>query len=163
MSAAERGVLDEIYRAQELPPQEALPAFVRLNMAPGVEPPPRPAGDPPPWMAKRPAAIKATGRTFDSRWLDTGALRRFPHPVIYVLGRLSNYALYGERAERAAKVFPDFRLETFADRHHFDPPRIAEPERFAALMLDFWEKAEAADQRRRKSVRREQDEWQCWA
>jgi hypothetical protein len=50
MSAAERGVLDEIYRAQELPPQEPLPAFVRLNMAPGVEPPPRPAGDPPSWM-----------------------------------------------------------------------------------------------------------------
>lgn len=29
-------------------------------------------------------------------------------------------------------------LETFADRHHLDPPHRAEPERLAAALRDLW-------------------------
>ena len=45
-------------------------------------------------------------------------------------------------AARLAAVFPDFTLETFADRHHFDPPHRIEPERLAASLLALWERAE---------------------
>lgn len=41
-------------------------------------------------------------------------------------------------AERLAGLFPDFTLEVFADRHHFDPPHRAEPERLARSPLALW-------------------------
>jgi len=144
MSAAERAVLAEIYEVMERPPEESLPEFVRLNLAPGAEPPPRPPGDPPPWMAKRPAAIGATGAAFDGHDLDMKALGAFDRPVLYVLGGLSNPALYSERAERAQAVFPDFAMERFEERHHFDPPHMAEPDRLATSLRAFWERAETA-------------------
>lgn len=37
-----------------------------------------------------------------------------------------------------AGLFPDFTLEVFADRHHFDPPHRAEPERLARSPLALW-------------------------
>jgi len=50
---------DEIAAAQSLPGPDAIAAFLRLQLAPGVEPPPRPQGPPPPWMANRTAGIRA--------------------------------------------------------------------------------------------------------
>jgi hypothetical protein len=44
--------------------------------------------------------------------------------------------------ERLGGLFPNFRLEVFADRHHFDPPHPAEPDRFARLLEEFWRGAE---------------------
>lgn len=43
----------------ELPTDEMVSAFLRLTLAPGVEPPSRPAGSPPEWMVNRPAGIDA--------------------------------------------------------------------------------------------------------
>ena len=54
-----------------------------------------------------------------------------PPPVYYALGGLSNPDLYGELAERLSRAFDDFTLETFEERHHFDPPHRIEPERLA--------------------------------
>jgi pimeloyl-ACP methyl ester carboxylesterase len=51
---------------EQLPPDELMAAFVGLQLATGVEPPPRPEGPPPPWMAKRPAGIRAFIDAFDS-------------------------------------------------------------------------------------------------
>jgi hypothetical protein len=127
----------------DLPPEQALGAFVRANLAPGVPPPPPPAGDPPPWMAKRPAGIRAIGNAFRDCDLDTETLRTLPCPVLYVLGGLSNPDLYRRRAGRAHDLFPDFTLEVFEERHHFDPPNRAEPSRFAKLIETFWHDAEA--------------------
>lgn len=45
---------------------------------------------------------------------------RFPQPVYFALGSLSNPNDYGEIADRLGKVFPDFHLEIFQGRHHFD-------------------------------------------
>jgi hypothetical protein len=46
-------------------------------------------------------------------------------------------------AERLAATFPNFATETFADRHHFDPPHRIEPERIANSLLALWQGAEA--------------------
>ena len=45
-------------------------------------------------------------------------------------------------AERLAAIFPDFTLETFAERHHFDPPHRVEPERLADPLLALWRRSE---------------------
>jgi hypothetical protein len=49
----------------------------------------------------------------------------------------------GDNADRLSRVFPDFRLEVFPDRHHFDPPHRAEPQRVAALLHEHWERADS--------------------
>jgi hypothetical protein len=41
-------------------------------------------------------------------------------------------------AERLARVFPDFTVEVFPDRHHFDPPHRIEPARVAAWLRSLW-------------------------
>jgi pimeloyl-ACP methyl ester carboxylesterase len=57
-----------------LPPDEFMAGFVRLQLAPGVEPPSPPAGPPPPWMAKRPAWVRALIDPFDNGDLKSGRL-----------------------------------------------------------------------------------------
>jgi hypothetical protein len=41
-------------------------------------------------------------------------------------------------------VFADYRLETFAEHDHFDPPHLAELKRLAARLLEFWERSRPA-------------------
>ena len=119
-----------------------MPAFVRLSLRDGVDPPAPPPGPPPPWMAQRPAGIAAFARAFAREDLDPEALRRFERPVYYALGGLSNPDQYEEIARRLEANFPDFELEVYADRHHFDPPHRTEPERVAAALRRLWERAE---------------------
>jgi len=45
-------------------------------------------------------------------------------------------------ADRLAAIFPDFTLETFPERHHFDPPHRVEPDRLADSLLALWGRAE---------------------
>ena len=138
LSAAEQDSLREFERIRDLPPERFMPAFVRLQLRPGVEPPPPPPGPPPPWMATRPAGIKAFLGCFESAELDPAALAAFERPVLYVLGGRSNQDHYRGIADRLARTFPDFRLELFEERHHFDPPHRAEPERLAACLHALW-------------------------
>ncbi len=129
---------------EALPPEQFLPAFMRLGVRPDVVLPP-PDGPPPPWMAKRPAGIKAFLRTFKSYDLERARLAAFRPPVFFALGGLSNPDDYGEIASRLARVFfPDFHLEVFPKRHHFDPPHRIEPERLAGLLRRHWEAAEGS-------------------
>jgi hypothetical protein len=114
-----------------LPPDRMLPAFMRANLRPGVELPPPPPGPTPPWLAKRPVGLTALTGAFAASELDLDALGRFQRPVYFALGGLSNPDHYARIAERLAGVFPDFSLEMFEERHHFDPPHRAEPERLA--------------------------------
>ena len=127
----------------QLPPDEFMAGFVRLQLAPGVEPPPPPEGPPPPWMAKRPAGIRALMDAFDGGDLDTDGLRAFDRPVYFALGGRSNPDYYGQIAERLEALFPDFTIETFPERHHFDPPHRIEPERLADSLLAHWQRADA--------------------
>jgi pimeloyl-ACP methyl ester carboxylesterase len=128
----------------ELAPPQQMAEFTRVQLRPGVVPPAPPPGPPPPWMAKRPTGIAALVRAFDEHRLDLDALRGFTRPVRYVLGGLSNPDLYERQAERLARVFPDFGVETYEQRHHFDPPHRVEPERLAASLRRHWERAEDA-------------------
>jgi pimeloyl-ACP methyl ester carboxylesterase len=132
---------------ETLPPEQFMPAFVRLGVKPDVVLPPPPEGDPPPWMAKRPAGIRAFMQDFNSYDLDRASLASFSQPVFFALGGLSNPDHYGEIASRLARVFfPDVHLEVFPKRHHFDPPHRIEPKRLAELLRHHWEDAESQRQ-----------------
>jgi pimeloyl-ACP methyl ester carboxylesterase len=126
---------------ETLPPDEFLAGFIRLQLAPGVEPPPPPEGPPPQWMTKRPAGIRAFLDAFDNGDLRLEALRAFDRPVYFALGGRSNPDYYGQIAGRLASIFPDFTIETFPERHHFDPPHRIEPEHVASSLLALWERA----------------------
>ena len=132
-------------RLEILPPGQFMPEFLRLQVKPDVVLPPPAPGEPPPWMARCPAGIAAFLRTFRSYGLDRGALAAFDAPVLFVLGGRSNPDQFGDIAERLSTVFPDFRLEVFEDRHHFDPPHRVEPERLGALLREHWDRAEGRD------------------
>ena len=144
VSPAETALWREYDRLEGLPIEELMPAFMRLNLRPGVPLPEPPPGEPPPWMASRPAGIRAITEAFRRGDLDSEALRRFDRPVYFALGGLSNPNQYGEIAKRLDSVFPDFELEVFEDRHHFDPPHRIEPERLASSLKELWRRAEAS-------------------
>lgn len=139
----EEEALMEHFRALEsLPPDEFMAGFIRLQLAPGVEPPPPPQGAPPPWMVKRPAGVRAFINAFDQGDLDVEALRAFDRPVYFALGGRSNFDYFGRMADRLAAIFPDFTIETFPERHHFDPPHRIEPEQLSGSLIAFWERAQ---------------------
>ena len=142
-SPEHRHVWEQYRQLRVLPPDEFMAGFMRLGIRDGVDVPPAPDGDPPPWMTKRPAGIAAFLDTFASYDLNRSALAAYQCPVYFALGALSNPHDYGEIAQRLAEVFPDFQLEVFANRHHFDPPHRIEPDRVAASLLALWKRAEA--------------------
>jgi pimeloyl-ACP methyl ester carboxylesterase len=139
-SPVEKALWLEFDRLDVLAGEDFMDAFVRLAVRPGVDVP-TPPRDPPPWMAKRPAGIRAILRAFTKYDIDRDALDRFTRPVYYALGALSNPAQYREIADRLGRVFPDFELEVFEDRHHFDPPHRVEPDRLARSLKAVWERA----------------------
>ncbi len=142
-TAPEDALMERFRELEPLPPDQFMTGFLQLQLAPGVEPPPPPDGPPPPWMTKRPAGLRAFINAFDNADLDLEALRAFDRPVYFGLGGRSNPDYYGRMAERLAEIFPDFTLETFPERHHFDPPHRTEPERLAQSLLALWQRAEA--------------------
>ena len=138
----EREFWREIDRIMALPPEEMMPAFVRVQLAPGVEPPPRPEGPPPPWMATRPGGLNAITRAFKTFPLNADRLRAFNRPVLYTIGGRSSPAAARLPAERVGRILPNFTLEIFEERHHFDPPHRAEPQRYARSLRKLWGRAE---------------------
>jgi len=140
---AEDALMPHFRALEPLPPDQFMAGFMRLQLAPGVEPPPPREGPPPPWMAKRPAGVRAFIAAFDSGELDVEALRAFDRPVYFALGGRSNPDYYARMADRLAAIFPDFTLETFPERHHFDPPHRIEPDRLADSLLVVWQRAES--------------------
>lgn len=98
---------------------EYMREFIRLQVRPGVEVPP-PPGPPPPWMAKRPAGLKAMMAAIDAHPFDRESLRRVQAPAFYGHGSLT-----GEQEEiRAgvlARLMPDFHVRRFEGIHHFVP------------------------------------------
>jgi pimeloyl-ACP methyl ester carboxylesterase len=145
LSPAEQALWKQYEQLDALPPDGFMAAFMRLGVKPGVELSPPPAGELPPWMATRPAGIRAFIDTFKSYQLDRDALARYDRPVYFALGALSNPDQYGEIATRLSRVFPDFQLEVFEQRHHFDPPHRIEPQRLAHSLEAHWQRAEQQD------------------
>jgi pimeloyl-ACP methyl ester carboxylesterase len=142
LSPLEQALWHEYDRLEALPPGEFMGTFMRLNVKPGVELPPPPTGDAPPWMARRHGGIRAFMGTFKTYELDHDALARFDRPVYFALGGLSNPDQFGAIATRLSRVFSDFELEVFEERHHFDPPHRVEPERLAGSLKALWHRAE---------------------
>jgi hypothetical protein len=93
-------------------------------------------------MAQRPAGIQAIIGAFGGYDLDREALARFDRPVYFALGGLSNPDQFRDEAERLARVFGDFWLQVFPDRHHFDPPHRADVQTLAASLRSLWRRAE---------------------
>lgn len=143
LSAEERAIWQRFDDIARLPPEQMMPAFVATQLAAGVQPPPPPPGPPPPWMASRPAGVRKIVETFGASSLDLERLRAFGEPVLFALGGKSNPDYYACMADRAAAIFPDFTLELFAERHHFDPPHRIEPDRTAATLRTLWDRASA--------------------
>jgi pimeloyl-ACP methyl ester carboxylesterase len=142
MSPEEHAALERFRPILELPDAAMMWAFQLAQLASGVEPVSPPSGPPPPWMATRPAGLRAFLRTFFTSDLDLDALRRFDRPVYFALGGRSNPDYYARMADRLGRVFRDFTLEVYPDRHHFDPPHRIEPARVAAALQALWERAE---------------------
>jgi hypothetical protein len=135
-------VTQSLRALEPLPPDQFMAGSRRLQLAPGVDPPPPPEGPPPAWMAQRPAGIRAILDAFDQGDLDVGALRAFDRPAYFALGGRSNPNYFASMAERLAAMLPDLTIETFPERHHFDPPQRVEPEHLANSLLTFWQRAE---------------------
>jgi pimeloyl-ACP methyl ester carboxylesterase len=138
----EERVMLSLRALTSLPTDQFMAGFQRLQLAPGVDPPPPPEGPPPAWMGKRPAGIRAILGAFDHGDLDVGALRAFDRPTYFALGGRSNPDYFGSMAERLAAIFPDITTETFPERHHFDPPHRVEPEHLADSLLALWQRTE---------------------
>jgi pimeloyl-ACP methyl ester carboxylesterase len=138
----EAALTQEYERIAALPDEEFMPAFVRSDLRAGVAPPPPPPGPPPQWMAKRPAGIRAFMAAFQRDDIHPEQLRRFNRPVYFALGGLSNPDHYEAAATRLSRLFPDFTLERFEERHHFDPPHRVEPHRLARSLLALWRRAQ---------------------
>ena len=145
MTDAERSRFERFRPLLDKDGPEMLAEFQALQLAPGVDPIPPPPGPPPPWMAKRPAALHAMLRTFLASDLDLESLRRFDRPVWFALGGRSNPDYFARMAERLARVFPDFTVDVFPDRHHFDPPHRIEPERLAESLRALWRRVDRAE------------------
>jgi pimeloyl-ACP methyl ester carboxylesterase len=130
----------EIDRIMALPPSERMRGFMLLNTGSGQAAPP-PSGRQPEWMAKRPAGLDAMTRAFRRYDLDLNALRSFEMPVYLAVGGLS-HPVEPRKAERLAGLFPNIHVETYQDRHHFDPPQRAEAARLARSLRELWSRAE---------------------
>ncbi len=141
-SAAHRQLWASYGALENLPPAESIRAFMRLQVRQDVALPPAPSGSEPPWMARRPAGIQALLHSFTSYHLDRAALSAFASPVYFALGGRSNPDQFAEEADRLSRVFADFTLEVFVDRHHFDPPHRVEPARLARSLRATWARGE---------------------
>lgn len=115
-------------------------AFMLRQLRPGVsmQPPP---GPPPPWMAKRPAGLKAMMHAFPAHRFDRDSLRACTAPTF-----LGHGSLTGEQEEvRAgvlARLMPDIHVRRFDGIHHFVPAdRLYTPEHLEELR-ELWKKAE---------------------
>jgi pimeloyl-ACP methyl ester carboxylesterase len=123
-----------------LPAGEKLATFLRLQLAPGVEPPSPPAGSPPAWMANRPAGIDAFVDALLRYRLAPDRLRAFARPVYYSHGSLSHPHWVAMR-DRLAGIFPDFTSDLYEGAHHLETSHAREPDRVASALRRLWSRA----------------------
>lgn len=131
---------DDLGKIAGRPAGEMLSAFLRLQLAPGVEPPSRPAGSPPEWMANRPAGIDAFTGALLRYAHSAERLRAFDRPVYYSYGSLSHPRWLAMR-DRLAGIFPDFSPELYEGFHHLETSHQWAPARVAASLRRLWSRA----------------------
>lgn len=111
-------------------------ASASMLLKPGVQPPTPLAGPPPPWMAKRPAALEYLMRLSFHR-LDLDALARYRGPAYLALGSLSHPS-FERQARRLAELWPQMEIDVYEGLHHLKPPHLADPGRLATSLLQAW-------------------------
>jgi pimeloyl-ACP methyl ester carboxylesterase len=119
---------------------EKLSTFLRLQLAPGVDPPSPPPGSPPVWMASRPAGIDAFAAALSRYQLPVERLRAFAQPVYYSHGSLSHPRWLAMR-DRLAGIFPDFTSDLYEGLHHLETSHHREPARVASALRRLWSRA----------------------
>jgi pimeloyl-ACP methyl ester carboxylesterase len=134
------GAWSQLDAINALPPPERIVAFLRMQLRPGVEPPPRPEGPSPAWMGARPAGIDAFTAAARRHSISNDAIRAFDGPVYYSYGSLSSLE-WENRRDRLAALFPDFTAEPYEGLHHLNTSHQAEPERVADALRKVWARA----------------------
>jgi pimeloyl-ACP methyl ester carboxylesterase len=124
-----------------LPPAASTAAFMRLQVADDVVLPSPPSGDPPPWMAKRPAGIRAFVAALRRHRVERAQYASFARPVYFSRGSRTHPRWEAMQA-RLAGLFPDFTGEVFQGLHHLNTSHQAEPDRVAATLKAFWLRSE---------------------
>ena len=127
----------EIDATTALPAPASVAAFMRAVVAPGVTPPARPDGPPPPWMANRPAALPALAQALRQYRLDPAAYAAFTRPVLFTFGSLTNPRWRAMR-DRLQAYFPAFTSQEFEGLHHLNTSHQAEPDRTVKILMNFW-------------------------
>jgi pimeloyl-ACP methyl ester carboxylesterase len=124
-----------------LGPEQMLAEFTRRQLKPGVDLPGQPPGPPPPWMAKRPAGLRAMMAAFPADATDREALRRCAFPVYLAYGLLTAENMV-RRVQLLAGLLPDVWIEAYPGLHHFAPPQRSQPAKYAAALRQLWVRAE---------------------
>jgi pimeloyl-ACP methyl ester carboxylesterase len=122
---------------EALPEKERLPAFMQAQVAPDVELPGPPAGDPPAWMASRPAGIQKFTTALNSHTLEAGAFGAFRGPVYFSFGSRTN-PIWRDMCRRLSAAFSSFTSEEYKGLHHLNTSHAAEPARVAATLRRVW-------------------------
>jgi pimeloyl-ACP methyl ester carboxylesterase len=125
-----------------LPPDRMLAEFTSRQLRPGAEPPRPPAGPPPPWMAQRPAGLRAMMAAFESDASDRELVRRIAMPVYLAYGDLTE-AFMVHRVQILAGLLPDVWIEAYPAVHHFAPPQRSQPKHYADALRSLWARAES--------------------
>lgn len=122
-----------------LPTDQMMKAFVGMQLREGtaLPPPPQPA---PPWMATRPAGIRAIVGAFASSSVPVERLSEFSGPVYYSYGSLSHESWVAMR-DRLAKRFRDFSSEEYVGASHMRTSHVMDPYRVAAALTKLWARA----------------------
>ena len=127
-------------RVLQMDPTASMPEFLKLQVGPGVALPPPPAGAPPPWMAKRPAGLRAFVEALRAHHIAADAYRAFEKPVYYSWGSLT-HPRWTSMERRLSKLFPNFASEMFEGLHHLNTSHTAEPKRVADRLTALWQDA----------------------
>lgn len=133
----------EVDAAAALPGPQAVGAFLRLQVAQGVEVPPPPSGPPPPWLAKRPLGMRTFANALRRHHVELSSYSGFRAPVLFTFGSLTHPRWRAMR-DRLQALFPDFTSEEFAGLHHLNTSHQAQPDRTAELLTKFWSRADKA-------------------
>ncbi|MGH2451239.1 MAG: alpha/beta fold hydrolase [Candidatus Limnocylindria bacterium] len=130
----------ELRGIRDLPLSERLPAFRRLQVAPGV---PVPLPDPlPAWIDPAPGRIVAFTEAAAGHRVAPERYRAFRSPVHYTYGSLTR-ARYEATRDRLAALFPRLVSERYEGLHHLHCAHQGAPDRVAAALRALWREAEA--------------------
>jgi hypothetical protein len=132
--------VDDALRA---PLEERPAAFFRALSAPGRLPPAQQAAGQPGWLIPR---SERQGWMWP-RWhypkLGPNRLEPFHRSVYVAVGGRSRLA-FMEIARWLAHKSANTTVDVYDERSHFDPPHVADAERFATAVQENWERAVAA-------------------